>query len=146
MEKKMTFDYIVVGTGPAGAVLAKILSDDKILLLSGIGPAAMLREANIPVIFNNPNVEQRLRNHTLNFAVFSTNRNDRALPVSDPDALYTGGSFLPDSTGTDPHQRVVQFIGIASDGMLTNRDSLFASEKPRIDHDPKERPAYHRVG
>lgn len=29
MEKKMTFDYIIVGTGPAGAVLAKILSDHK---------------------------------------------------------------------------------------------------------------------
>lgn len=28
MEKKTTYDYIVVGTGPAGAVIAKTLTDD----------------------------------------------------------------------------------------------------------------------
>lgn len=29
MEKKLIFDYIIVGTGPVGAVLAKMLSDNK---------------------------------------------------------------------------------------------------------------------
>lgn len=29
MNKKLTFDYIVVGSGPAGAVIAKTLTDNK---------------------------------------------------------------------------------------------------------------------
>jgi choline dehydrogenase len=28
-QSKIFFDYIVVGTGPAGAVIAKTLTDDK---------------------------------------------------------------------------------------------------------------------
>ncbi|NGP59348.1 GMC family oxidoreductase [Paenibacillus thiaminolyticus] len=99
-------------------IISAGINSAQLLLLSGIGPAAELKEANIPVIFNNPNVGLRLRNHTLNFATFSTNRNDRALPASDPDALYTGGAFLPDPTGADPHRRAVQLIGIGSGNML----------------------------
>lgn len=115
-------------------IISAGINSAQILLLSGIGPAASLRKAKFPVIFNNPNVGQRLRNHTLNFAVFSTNRHDRALPANDPNALYTGGAFLPDPTGTDPHRRAVQLIGIGSGGML---NVVFASEKSRIDLDPK---------
>lgn len=29
MRKNLTYDYIVVGTGPAGAVIAKTLTDDR---------------------------------------------------------------------------------------------------------------------
>lgn len=100
-------------------IISAGINSAQLLMLSGIGPAGVLREANIPVIYDNPNVGQRLRNHTLNFAVFSTNRHDRALPANDPDALYTGGAFLPDPTGLDPHRRAVQLIGIGSGGMLT---------------------------
>ncbi|NKI22475.1 GMC family oxidoreductase [Paenibacillus dendritiformis] len=100
-------------------ILSAGINSAQLLMLSGIGPAGVLREANIPVIYDNPNVGQRLRNHTLNFAVFSANRHDRALPANDPAALYTGGAFLPDPTGLDPHRRAVQLIGIGSRGMLT---------------------------
>ncbi|AZS15297.1 GMC family oxidoreductase [Paenibacillus lutimineralis] len=91
----------------------------QILMLSGIGSASMLKKAGIPVIFNNPNVGQRLKNHTLNFAVFATNPNDRPLPSQDPDALYTGGAFLPDPSGNNPEERAVQLLGIGADEQLT---------------------------
>ena len=29
MNNKLVFDYIIIGTGPAGAVIAKTLTDDK---------------------------------------------------------------------------------------------------------------------
>jgi choline dehydrogenase len=29
VDKKLTFDYIIIGTGPAGAVIAKTLTDDR---------------------------------------------------------------------------------------------------------------------
>ena len=100
-------------------IISAGINSAHLLLISGIGPANSLRKAKIPVIFNNPNVGKRLRNHTLNFAVFSANQKDRALPASDPNALYTGGAFLPDPTGVDSHRRAVQLIGIGSDDMLT---------------------------
>lgn len=95
------------------------INSAQLLMLSGIGPAEQLNKAGIPVIFDNPNVGKRLKNHTLNFAVFTTNRNDRALPPDDPDALYTGGAFLPEPIGDKPGRRAVQLIGIGSDETLT---------------------------
>lgn len=95
------------------------INSPQLLMLSGIGPAATLKKAGIPVIFNNPNVGKRLRNHTLNFAVFTTNPNDRALPSNDPNALYTGGAFLPDPTGASPNRRALQLIGIGTGENLT---------------------------
>ncbi|MBD0378923.1 GMC family oxidoreductase [Paenibacillus sedimenti] len=95
------------------------INSTQLLMLSGIGPAQLLRKAGIPVLFNNPNVGKHLRNHTLNFAVFTTNPNDRALPSDDPNALYTGGAFLPNPTpGADPKRREVQLVGIGSNSSL----------------------------
>lgn len=91
----------------------------QLLLISGIGPAQQLRKAGVPVIFNNPNVGKNLRNHTLNFAVFTSNKNDRPLPSQDPSALYTGGAFLPDPTpGANRKRRGVQMVGTHDNGRL----------------------------
>ncbi|MDP1512612.1 GMC family oxidoreductase [Paenibacillus sp. CMAA1739] len=95
------------------------INSAQLLMLSGIGPEKSLKDKGIHVVFNNPNVGKRLRNHTLNFASFSTNPRDRALPSNDPNALYTGGAFLPDPNGTEDHRRAVQMLGIGSEGMLT---------------------------
>lgn len=100
-------------------IISAGINSPQILMLSGIGPANMLKKAGIPVIFNNPNVGQRLKNHTLNFAVFATNPNDRPLPSQDPNALYTGGAFLPEPSGNHPEERAVQLLGIGSDEQLT---------------------------
>mgnify|MGYP001209319662 CR=1 FL=1 len=99
-------------------ILSAGINSAQLLMLSGIGPAKLLRESGIPVVFDNPNVGERLRNHTLNFATFTTNPVDQALPLGDPDALYTGGAFLPDPSGRNPDRRAVQLIGIPADGML----------------------------
>jgi len=100
-------------------IIAAGINSAQLLMLSGIGPAQLLRKAGIPVKFNNPNVGKRLRNHTLNSAVFTANPKDRALPSNDPNALYTGGAFLPDPTGKNPSRRAVQLIGIGSNRKLT---------------------------
>ncbi len=100
-------------------IISAGINSAQLLLLSGIGPADSLRKANIPVVSNNRNVGNSLRNHTLNFATFSANPNDRALPLNDPNALYSGGAFLPDPTGIAPHRRAVQLIGLGSNGKLT---------------------------
>lgn len=103
-----------------GIILSAGINSAQLLMLSGIGPARMLRDAGIPVVFSNPNVGKNLANHTLNFAVFSTNPADRALPSNDPDALYTGGAFLPDpSPGANAQRRGVQLVGIGTDNQLT---------------------------
>ncbi|MFM9281196.1 GMC family oxidoreductase [Paenibacillus jiagnxiensis] len=101
-------------------IISAGINSAQLLMLSGIGPAAELKSAGIPVVFSNPNVGKQLRNHTLNFAVFSTNPDDTPLPADDPSALYTGGAFLPDpSPGADPYKRGVQLVGIGSNGNLT---------------------------
>jgi choline dehydrogenase len=100
-------------------ILSAGINSAQLLMLSGIGPAKSLQEAGIRVIFNNPNVGKSLRNHTLNFASFSTNPNDRALPSNDPSALYTGGAFLPTPNGMENNRRAVELIGIGSEDMLT---------------------------
>ncbi|UVI33302.1 GMC family oxidoreductase [Paenibacillus spongiae] len=100
-------------------IISAGINSAQLLMLSGVGPAQLLQDAGIPVIFNNPNVGKRLRNHTLNFAVFTANPDDHALPSNDPNSLYTGGAFLPDPSGINPKRRAVQLIGIGSDRTLT---------------------------
>ncbi|MCY9544265.1 GMC family oxidoreductase [Paenibacillus alvei] len=100
-------------------IISAGINSPQLLMLSGIGPAKVLKKAGIPIVVDNPNVGQRLKNHTLNFAVFTANSNDRPLPDLDPNALYTGGAFLPDPSGIDPDQRAVQLIGIGSEDRLT---------------------------
>ncbi len=101
-------------------IISAGINSSQLLMLSGIGPATMLKESGIPVVFANPNVGKSLRNHTLNFAEFSANPHDHPLPENDPNALFTGGAFLPDPTpGSNKTRRAVQLIGIGSKGKLT---------------------------
>ena len=101
-------------------ILSAGINSAQLLMLSGVGPSRQLKAAGIPVLFNNPNVGKRLRNHTLNFAVFSTNPRDHSLPDNDPNALYTGGALLPDpAPGADPDIRAVQLLGIGDDESRT---------------------------
>ncbi|NQF15946.1 GMC family oxidoreductase [Brevibacillus sp. HB1.3] len=101
-------------------IISAGIHSSQLLMLSGIGPAKMLKDEGIPVVFANPHVGKGLRNHTLNFAEFSANPKDNPLPEDDPNALFTGGAFLPDPTpGSNKTRRAVQLIGIGSKGKLT---------------------------
>lgn len=111
-------------------ILSAGINSAQLLMLSGIGPADALQRAGIPVVFDNPNVGKKLRNHTLNFASFTTNPSDHALPPNDPNALYTGGAFLPDPSGKNPNRRAVQLIGMSADGLL-NLAIIFLRPKSR---------------
>lgn len=103
-------------------IISAGINSTQLLMHSGIGPAELLKNADIPVIFDNPNVGQNLKNHTLNFAVFTSNpiAQHNPVPHEDSNALFTGGAFLPDPTlGSDRNRRGVQLIGIGSDDSLT---------------------------
>jgi choline dehydrogenase len=91
----------------------------KLLMLSGIGPSDELRNAGIPVIFNNPNVGRHLANHTIIAAIFSTNPNDPPIPPDDPNAHLIAGAFLPNpAPRTDPRLREVQLEPFFSNNTL----------------------------
>lgn len=96
------------------------INSAQLLMLSGVGPKKQLNSSGISVVADNPNVGMQLKNHTLNFATFSTNPADKPLPANDPEALYTGGAFLPDpSPGANPDVRAVQLAGIGAEDSLT---------------------------
>jgi choline dehydrogenase len=98
-------------------IISAGINSAQLLMLSGIGPSEELREAGIPVVFDNPNVGKNLTNHTLNTAVFTANPNDLQEALKDPNGLYTGGAFLPDPLLRNK-RRGVQLIGSVSEGKL----------------------------
>lgn len=101
-------------------IISAGINSTQLLMLSGIGPAQHLRKAGVSVVFNNPNVGKNLTNHTLNFAVFTANKQDNTELRTDRNALYAGGAFLPGPTpGANRKRRGVQLIGIAAEGTLT---------------------------
>lgn len=95
------------------------INSAQLLMLSGIGPSEELKQAGIPVIFDNPNVGKNLTNNTLNTATFTMNQKDIPELQNDPFSLYTGGAFLPyPLSGNGNRRRAVQLIGIVAEGTL----------------------------
>jgi choline dehydrogenase len=77
-------------------VSAGAFQSPKLLMLSGIGPAAQLREHTIPVVVDLPGVGQNLRDHLQAFVVYRT-REDFPAP-----GLATGNAlFLRTRSGMD---------------------------------------------
>ncbi|NLZ83408.1 MAG: GMC family oxidoreductase, partial [Clostridiales bacterium] len=99
-------------------IISAGINSAKILLLSGIGPFDYLTRLNIPVVFNNPYVGHNLVDHTINTAVFTVNASDIHEVLMEPNALYTGGAFLPAPNAVDKSQRSIQLIGNYSNGAL----------------------------
>ena len=99
-------------------VIAAGINSSQLLMLSGIGPADVLKAANIPVIFNSPGVGMNLVNHTSNTVEFTMNAADLPEVMNDPLSLYTGGAFLPGPDFSIPLQRGIQLIGEVENGRL----------------------------
>lgn len=84
----------------------------EILQRSGVGPAPLLKCLGIPVIADNRQVGQNLRNHTIVPITFDIDPKLEGTPEDDPLALYTGGAFLPPLLkDDDPKRRGYQLIG-----------------------------------
>ena len=112
-------------------IISAGINSAQLLMLSGIGPANDLQQADIPVVFNNPNVGEFLTNHTLNTATFTVNQRDIPELQNDPFALYSGGAFLPNPlNGKNEMRRGVQLIGIFSEENL-NIAILFLQPRSR---------------
>ena len=87
-----------------------------ILQRSGIGARELLEDNCIRVVHDNPNVGKNLQNHTL---ITLTGVGEVPGVVTDPQALYTGGAFVPDPSLVGSQDRAIQYIGIASPGAYT---------------------------
>lgn len=107
------------------------IHSSKLLMLSGIGPAHVLRRAGIPVILDNPNVGKNLSNHIFNTTVFSYNPEDIQVPPSDRNSLYVGGAFLPDprkgSKELQPQREIQVIAGLMGNSLLLS----FALLRPK---------------
>jgi choline dehydrogenase len=77
------------------------------LLQNGVGPKDDLEKLGITSVIDSGFVGTGLINHTIIPATMTTNPNDGT--NTDPNALYTGGAFLPLHFGTS---RSVQLIGM----------------------------------
>jgi choline dehydrogenase len=100
-------------------IISAGINSAQLLMLSGIGPSKDLKQAGIPIVFDNPNVGKYLTNHTLNTATFTMNPKDIPELQNDPFSLYTGGAFLPHPlSGRSDRSRAVQLIGIPAEGNL----------------------------
>jgi choline dehydrogenase len=84
-----------------------------ILMRSGIGDKATLESFNIPVLVDNPNVGQHLRNHV----IVTLTGTGTVGSITDPQALYSGGAFLP--SVTDLNDRAFELIGVSSPTTFT---------------------------
>jgi choline dehydrogenase len=81
-----------------------------ILLQSGVGPASYLKSKGIKPVFNNPHVGRHFINQTLYFATFIPPANKHGF--KDPNALYSGGAFLPDPRDPTSKARAFELIGL----------------------------------
>ncbi len=94
-------------------ILSAGIHSNEILQRSGIGNANMLKSLGIQVVFDNPGVGFGSKNHLISSAIFSANPIDSPANINDPNALYTGGAFLP-FANEQSKDRGFQWIGIDS--------------------------------
>lgn len=100
-----------------GVIVTAGIKSSAILMRSGIGPASLLQSLNIPVIYNNPNVGQNLKDQYRLLFIYQTNPADSpTLP------LITIPSFIVTALAqTNVGQQLLFYIG----NMVAAQNSMF---------------------
>ncbi len=93
-----------------GVVLAGGINSSKILQLSGIGPAAALKNADIKPVFINENVGKGLQNHPLIFIPLLANPATNGVPPGAPYAFTINSVYLPQVGGSASDPRMLQML------------------------------------
>lgn len=93
------------------------INSSELLMVSGIGPSELLEYVGIPTLINSPNVGGNLVNQIYNTVTFSVKEEDLKELLDDPNAIYTGGAFVP--LPFMKNMRGVQLIGEVLNNLLT---------------------------
>jgi choline dehydrogenase len=111
---------------------AGAINSPKILMLSGIGPADMLKSLGIPVFVDLPGVGLNLQDHS---RVSITYRSTRSIPISVGSNLAEAGLFV--DTGSSPERgpdlqfHFLPVVEVEADDGGTRSDILFAINPAR---------------
>lgn len=100
-----------------GVIVCAGLRSSPFLMYSGVGPANVLNQFGIPVVFNNPHVGQNLSDQTQLPLIFTAPPEDSAT-LTDTNEIFAQISWLP-APGQDPNVRQVRLATIdAVPGLL----------------------------
>lgn len=91
-------------------VLSGGINSSKILQLSGIGPADVLKNANIKPVFINENVGKHLQNHPLIFITMLADPALSGIPPGAPYAFTINNAYLPVAGGVATDPRMLQIL------------------------------------
>lgn len=109
-------DVVINGTcynfsANRGIIISAGFQSPQILERSGVGKASLLNSLGIPVVINNPNVGEHMKNHL----IYLLTGVGPAPPAPTPNAYgpYDGGAFLGDPSSPDPSKRSFQILGLS---------------------------------
>jgi choline dehydrogenase-like flavoprotein len=91
-----------------GVIVTAGLKSSPFLMLSGVGPKAVLNALNIPVVFDNPNVGQSLADQPHILLLYTANPDDYALNSA---GIFSNTAMFP-RPGGDPKVRSLRFSGV----------------------------------
>jgi len=91
-------------------VLAGGINSSKLLQLSGIGPAEVLKDAGVEPVFINENVGKHLQNHPLIFIPLLANPLTNGVPPGAPYAFTIHSVYLPVVGGSSSDPRMLQIL------------------------------------
>lgn len=91
-------------------VLASGINSSKLLQLSGIGPAQVLKNACIKPVFINENVGKHLQNHPLIFITMLADPALSGVPSGAPYAFTINNVYLPVVGGSSSDPRMLQIL------------------------------------